>query len=133
MTQGKSDMKNSIVPIPEKILLSEYYANKHDAYNSMMEAFDSRVENDDFNQEALATLLDVNKGVISRRINGSANITLKTLSNMATALKCRLNINFQRYEDLPKKNYNSPYENLNARFAKNTKAAVQWNSPETIN
>lgn len=123
MTKEKNDIK----PITEKILLSEYYANKHDAYNSMMDAFDSRIENDSFNQETLAALLGVNKGVISRRINGSANITLKTLSNMATALKCRLNISFQRYEELPKRNWQSPFENINSRFYKvETGADVQW-------
>ena len=112
MTQGKNDIN----PIPEKVLLSEYYANKHDAYNSMMDAFDKRVENDNFNQETLAVLLGVNKGVISRRINGSANITIRTLSNMATALKCRLNISFQRYEDLPRRNYYSQFEGINRKF-----------------
>ena len=114
MTKGK----NSITPITERILLSEYYDNKHDAFHSMMDAFDLRAEKDGLNQEMLAELLGVNKGVVSRRLNGSANITLKTLSNMATALKCRLNISFQPVEELPKRNYKSKYEGINAHFPK---------------
>ncbi|MEQ1706403.1 MAG: helix-turn-helix transcriptional regulator, partial [Rickettsiales bacterium] len=108
--------KNNIEPISEKKLLSEYYANKHRAYNSMMDIFDNRVENNGFNQDVIAILLNVNKGVISRRLNGSANITLKTLSNMATALKCKLNINFEPLEKLQRKNYYSPFENINSMF-----------------
>lgn len=110
--------KNKISPIPEKTLLSEYYANKHRAYNSMMDVFDELAEKEGLTQENLATLLCVNKGVVSRRLNGSANITLKTLSNMATALKCKLSINFQPVRSLPKRNYKSKYEGINALFPK---------------
>ncbi len=111
-------VKDKIEPISEKILLSEYYANKYDAYGSMIDAFEYRSQKDGFTQGTLVSLLGVSKGVVSRWLNGSANLTLKTLSNMATAMKCRLIIAFEPYDEkLPKRNWQSPYE---------TEAEVQW-------
>lgn len=126
MTRAK---KNDIKPITEKILLSEEYADKYDAYSSITDAFEYRIQNDGFTQENLATLLGVSKGVISRRLNGSANLTLKTLSNMATALRCKLIINLKPYEEIPENNYIPEYTDINSKFntrPNKTKAKVQW-------
>jgi len=132
MTVAKQKAKKT--PIPEKVLLSEYYANKHRAYNSMMDVFDERIENEGLTQEDLAVLLSINKGVVSRRLNGSANITLKTLSNMATALRCKLNVNFQPVERLTRANGYSLLEGVNSKFSiVETGARTQWSATGTDN
>ena len=41
-----------------------------------------------------ALCLNCDKSLISKRLNGTANLTLKTLSFMGTAMECRLKINF---------------------------------------
>lgn len=79
--------------IPTDILLDDYYANLHGAYNSLRECFSVS----GLSQDDLAAALDVDKSLISRRLNGSENLTLKTLSYMGTAMKCRLNIVFVPY------------------------------------
>jgi transcriptional regulator with XRE-family HTH domain len=88
MTDGKA--------IPVSILWEDYYENMHDAYDSMRSIIGKRR----VTQDELAAKLDADKGLISKRIRGSKNLTLKTLSFMATALGCRLSIRFVPYEEV---------------------------------
>jgi transcriptional regulator with XRE-family HTH domain len=90
MTDGSA---GSFVAIPAEVLLDDYYANLHGAYNSMREGFATS----GLTQDDIAGSLNVDKSLISRRLNGSENLTLKTLSYMGTAMGCRLNISFIPY------------------------------------
>jgi hypothetical protein len=84
---------NSTIAISKDVLLDDYYANLHGAYNSMRQGFVTS----GLSQEHLAAALDVDKSLISRRLNGSENLTLKTLSYMGTAMGCRLTVSFVPY------------------------------------
>jgi transcriptional regulator with XRE-family HTH domain len=88
MTDGKA--------IPDSILWEDYYENMHDAYESMRSIIKKRR----VTQDQLAVKLNADKGLISKRIRGAKNLTLKTLSFMATALNCRLSIRFVPYEEV---------------------------------
>lgn len=79
--------------IPTEVLWDDYYANLHGSYNSMRAGFTMS----GLTQDDLACALDVDKSLISRRLNGSENLTLKTLSHMGSAMGCRLTINFVPY------------------------------------
>jgi transcriptional regulator with XRE-family HTH domain len=80
MTDGKK--------LDQGMLWEEYYTNLHRAYQAMRIAF----LNSGLTQDELAEKLGIDKSLISKRLNGSENLTLKTLSFMATALNCRLKI-----------------------------------------
>ena len=54
----------------------------------------------DITQDNIAASLGVNKALISKRLRGDENLTLKTLSFMGTALKCRIQIRFVPYEQV---------------------------------
>jgi transcriptional regulator with XRE-family HTH domain len=90
---GGSGGAGSSAVIPTMVLLDDYYANLHGAYNSMRDGFAAS----GLTQDYIAGALDVDKSLISRRLNGSENLTLKTLSYMGTAMGCRLNISFVPY------------------------------------
>jgi transcriptional regulator with XRE-family HTH domain len=79
--------------IQTEILLDDYYANLHGAYNSMRECFATCGSS----QDDIAESLDIDKSLVSRRLNGTENLTLKTLSYMGTAMGCRLQVNFMPY------------------------------------
>jgi len=80
-------------------LARDYSAALRKAFNSMIKAFDKRVKDGNFSQDDIAKLLDIDKGLVSRRLNGTKNLTLRTLSSMASAMGCYLIINFSPYED----------------------------------
>ena len=82
--------------ISKRDLWEEYYTNLHKAYNAMFSMFKKR----DISQDALAKRLDVDKALISKRLKGRENLTLKTLSFMASAMKCRLDVQFVPYEEV---------------------------------
>jgi transcriptional regulator with XRE-family HTH domain len=88
MTDGKA--------IDENVLWEDYYENMHDAYDEMRRLIRRRC----ITQDQLAARLNADKGLISKRIHGSKNLTLKTLSFLATALQCRLAINFVPYDEV---------------------------------
>jgi hypothetical protein len=83
----------AVSEIPKEELLDEYYENLSAAYNAMREGFALS----GMTQDDIACALDVDKSLISRRLNGSENLTLKTLSQMGSALGCRLMIKFVPY------------------------------------
>jgi transcriptional regulator with XRE-family HTH domain len=88
MTGGK--------PLSKGDLWEEFATNLHDAYNSMRRAF----QRSGLSQDELAFSLDADKGLISKRLHGQENLTFKTLSFMASALGCRLAINFVPYNEV---------------------------------
>jgi hypothetical protein len=83
----------SVAQIPREELLDEYYENLHGAYNALREGFAAS----GLTQDHMACALDVDKSLVSRRLNGSENLTLKTLSYMGSAMGCRIAITFIPY------------------------------------
>jgi len=77
-------------------LWEEYSINLHGAYEAMRRAFRQSA----LTQDAVAERLDADKSLISRRFNGSENLTFKTLSFMASAMGCRLTVLFTPYKDV---------------------------------
>ena len=108
MTDGRA--------IPESVLWEDYYENMHDAYDAMRGLIKKR----HVTQEQIAVRLNADKGLISKRIRGSKNLTLKTLSFLATALQCRLAITFV------------PYEEVSAIVQTSTTGAAESNRREAI-
>ncbi len=88
MTAGKQLSKGD--------LWEEYSTNLHGAYNAMRRAF----KRSGLSQDDIAHKLGTDKGLMSKRLNGSKNLTLKTLSFIASALGCRLTIDFTPYEEI---------------------------------
>lgn len=86
MTDGKA------LPLGE--LMEEYYDHLHEAYDAMRTAFKQR----GITQDEIAKRLGVDKALISKRLNGQENLTLKTLSFMATAMECKLCVEYVPYE-----------------------------------
>ena len=80
--------------LPKSDLWEEYYTNLHRAYNAMWQAFKMR----GVSQDQIAARLGADKGLISKRLKGGENLTFKTLSFMASAMKCRLSLAFIPYE-----------------------------------
>lgn len=91
-------------PIPPEDLAEMYYADLHGAYDAMCGAFERR-QAEGVNQDYVAAKLSVDKGLISKRLNGRKNLTLRVLSYMASALNCKLSIQFVPYEDMRPSNY----------------------------
>jgi transcriptional regulator with XRE-family HTH domain len=91
----------AVMQIPKEELLDEYYENLHGAYNAMREGFAAS----GLTQDHIAYALDVDKSLISRRLNGSENLTLKTLSHMGSAMGCRLTIKFVPYSHVGTGNF----------------------------
>lgn len=77
-------------------LLDEYNTVLHDAYSAMRGVF-RRLAAGGLTQDDIAERLDVDKALISKRLRGRENLTLKTLSFMASAMGCRLSISFTPY------------------------------------
>ena len=100
MTDGIKYLK-----LPEDVLLDDYYACLHDAYNSMRDAFEARARDKKLTQENIATQLDVDAGLISRRLSGTENISLRTLSNMGSAMQCQVTVKFRPYEEVGSTNF----------------------------
>lgn len=79
--------------------LEDYYENLQFAYNGMRSTF-KKCASIGLTQDHLAEMLDVNKSIISKRLNGTENLELKSLSFMATAMGCRLLTYFIPYDDI---------------------------------
>jgi len=84
-------------PIPERELIADYFDNLHRAYSALRSAF--RLSG--LTQDLLSRLLgNADKGQISRWLNGTQNLTLKTLSRLASAMKCALIIEFRPFDKM---------------------------------
>jgi transcriptional regulator with XRE-family HTH domain len=93
MTDGKTVLSKDT-------LWQDYYANLKTALSSMRDIFRIRSETEGITQDEIAAALNIDKSLVSRRLKGEENFTLKTLSFMASAMRCRLQINFRPYESL---------------------------------
>jgi hypothetical protein len=107
------------IKIPQDRLLDDYYTNLHGAYNSMQGAFQMRADSG-LTQDNIATMLDIDKGLVSKRLNGTENLTLRTLSYMGTAMECRVTITFTPYDRVGTQNYNKPTESVNGTIIDST-------------
>src|SRR4051794_15316108 len=68
--------KGASDPIPKEELWDDFYANLHMAYGSLKDVFDRSGET----QDEIASRLGCDKSLVSKRLNGRENLTLKTLS-----------------------------------------------------
>ncbi len=87
------------------VLWEDYYANLRGAYTSMRRIF----KRSGMSQDEIAKKLDVDKGLVSRRLRGLENLTLKTLSFMASAMECRLEIRYIPYADVKRQERTSSF------------------------
>lgn len=93
MTDGRTALSKDT-------LWQDYYANLKTALSSMRRVFRLRADAGGLTQDDIAASLSIDKSLVSRRLKGTDNFTLKTLSFMATAMRCRLQIRFRPYEEL---------------------------------
>jgi DNA-binding XRE family transcriptional regulator len=90
--------------IPDADIWEDYYICLHDAYNSLREAF----AESGLTQDELATRLGVDKSLISKRLNGTENLTLKTISQMGTGMGYRAMVSYEPYASIGMSNYYTP-------------------------
>ena len=86
--------------LSKDILWQDYFANLKTALSSMRRLFRTRADTEGLTQDDVAAALGIDKSLVSRRLNGEENVTLRTLSFMASAMRCRLQIRFRPYEEL---------------------------------
>jgi hypothetical protein len=101
MSDG-DDHTQDVIPI--SVVWDDYYEALHTAYNALRETF----AESGLTQDELAARLGVDKSLISKRLNGSENLTVKTLSQMGTGMGHRLIIGYQPYESCGMTNYYVP-------------------------
>ena len=92
------------IRIPPSVFWDDYYETLHAAYYAMRTAF----AESGMAQEELAERMGVDPSLISRRLNGSENLTLKTMSHMGTGMGRRLTLAFCPYDQLGMSNYHYP-------------------------
>jgi transcriptional regulator with XRE-family HTH domain len=90
--------------IEDAVLAEEYYIALHEAYHNLRERF-ILCREAGLTQKAIAARLGWDKGVVSRRLHGRDNLTLKTIAAMATAMDSRLKLQVVGYDNLPSANY----------------------------
>jgi transcriptional regulator with XRE-family HTH domain len=88
-------------PVAKAELWDDYYACMHDAYNALRDTFEST----GMTQDQLAARLKIDKSLVSRRLNGSENLTIKTLSHMGTGMGYRVVVLFRPYDQMGYNNY----------------------------
>jgi transcriptional regulator with XRE-family HTH domain len=93
-------MNGGNAALSKDTLWQDYYANLKTALSSMRRVFKIRAHDDGLTQDDIAARLNIDKSLVSRRLTGEENFTLKTLSFMASAMRCRLQIHFRPYEEL---------------------------------
>jgi hypothetical protein len=109
MTVG-SVIVNSVVSPAE--VWDEYYIALHGAYNALRVAF----AESGMTQEELAAKLGLDKALVSRRLTGSENLTVRTLSHMGTGMGYSLVIGFHQYD----------FSGMTNQY---TPTPVHWNKP----
>jgi plasmid maintenance system antidote protein VapI len=75
-----------------------------ETWTALVQAFRVR-EAQGATRQALADTLGVDKSVISRRLNGSSNLTLEVVSEMARAMGYRPELRLESYESLSSGNH----------------------------
>lgn len=85
----------------KKILRARFVMQAH---RELLRAF-STCEQEGLTRVQLADNLGIDKSVVSRRLNGSSNMTLEIISDMARGMGFRPEIKLLSYEDLTGANY----------------------------
>lgn len=98
-TDGKQ-----VSALPKQRVWDDYFEAQHTAYNSMRQAYKLRASQGN-NQDTLAARLGIDKGLISRRLKGEENMTLKIMSAMASAMDCRVFVEFRPIEEIGRSNF----------------------------
>ena len=96
-------------------------------WQQLHDAFEHRSKDWGLTKTDLAKALNVNKSVISRRLNGSCNFTLEVISDMARALEYRPFIELKSYESLADQGNKQPYE-----YVQTTCAHIATSSSQKI-
>jgi transcriptional regulator with XRE-family HTH domain len=81
-------------------ITDDYFNVLHRAHEQMNEVFDRLHREEGLTQDQVAQRLGVNKSLVSRRLHGEENQTLRSMSAMATGMRCVLNISFTPYKDM---------------------------------
>ena len=89
-------------------------------------AFEKREKEEGLTKSDIAERLDVHKSVISRRLNGTGNITIEILSDMARVLACKPEIKITPYEDIVSDNHDASYDCLTKTYSEES-SRVQKN------
>ena len=78
--------------IREEVLAEYWFAVRHKAFEEMLRAYRDAHDTQGLTQDHIAARLGRDKGFISRCLRGKENITLRTMSNIARAMDCRLDV-----------------------------------------
>src|SRR4051812_45158002 len=98
MAAGKKNMKHTT--IGEDIFAEEHHESKHALYNSLMGAFKAS----GLTQDELAELTGIDKSTISKILRGRRDVSIKTGSRLAAAMRNRLLPEFKPYGDIGNSN-----------------------------
>ena len=82
--------------IPASVFWDDYYESLHIAYNALRQAFNDS----GLTQDELAIRTGIDKSLVSKYLNGSENLTIKTLSQMGAGMNYRLVVAYQPYDQL---------------------------------
>src|SRR5215813_13045155 len=95
-------MQSSPTPFDDRSLaVARVMRRIHDA---LVKAYARRVKTNRIDQAALASKLEIDKAIVSRRLSGSANLTERTLAEMSWALDHEVFIDLVPIEELRKGN-----------------------------
>lgn len=90
------EMSYQIKIHPKRKIFARLLGEIHD---QLYQAFNKRAEEDGLTKTALADKLGVHKSLITRKFNGTSNLSIRTLSEMAWALKHHPEFTMKAYEE----------------------------------
>src|SRR3989338_3947150 len=102
MTENQRMVEPKPARISEEQLAEYWFDIRHRVFEQLRTAF----HRSGIKQETIAARLGRNKSLISRWITGQENLTLRTMSYLARAMNCRLEINVRSLAELRPSNYN---------------------------
>lgn len=92
-------MSAGIETLSKERLAEDYAETIYDAYESMRGCYKRR-SHEGLNQDKIAALLGIDKSLVSKRLNGQENLTLKSLCAIGSAMDCRVTVHFRPFESL---------------------------------
>ena len=122
-------------PIPFDVR-AEFWAEKvYAATANMVAAFESAAREDGLIQEIIAERLQKDSAQISRWLRGQKNLTVRTLSEMALAMDCDLQIEFILLKDVavPNYQYELPRSTDVKTFSIGNKPTIEFSSGNESN
>jgi transcriptional regulator with XRE-family HTH domain len=90
--------------IPKEVIEEKFLIEMHEAYRNLREKFLKLRDEGKITQQLLVTRLGWDKSLVSKRLHGRENLTFKTLSALATAMECKLDLRWIEYSELTKHN-----------------------------